>query len=68
MAPLDLQTGVIEVGILISIFLHGVASLQVYIFFRGSRLDSLWLKTLVRHIMDHYPSVLTIIRQVAIVW
>jgi hypothetical protein len=47
-SPLDLKTGVIQVGILISTFLYGIATVQAYIYSRASGRDPVWLKTLVR--------------------
>jgi len=44
---LDLKTGVIEIGILISTFLFGITTVQTYIYYRGNTRDPWWLKTLV---------------------
>jgi hypothetical protein len=46
-SPLDLTTGPVIVGILLSVFLYGVATVQAYIYLRGKRTDARWLKLLV---------------------
>ncbi|EED85479.1 predicted protein [Postia placenta Mad-698-R] len=47
MTSLDLTGGAVEVGILISVFLYGVATVQAYIYIRSSAQDPLWLRLLV---------------------
>jgi hypothetical protein len=49
-STLDAKFGVIEVGILISTFLYGITTVQTYVYFRASRHDPLWLKTLVKNL------------------
>lgn len=49
-SPLDLKTGVIEIGILISIFLYGIATVQTFIYFHDSARDPRWLKGMVRNV------------------
>ena len=40
--------GGIEIGILLSVFLHGIATVQTYIYFRNFRQDSKVLRSVVR--------------------
>lgn len=49
-SPLDLKTGVIEIGILISTFLYGIATVQTFIYFHDSARDPRWLKGMVRNV------------------
>ncbi|KAH9918664.1 uncharacterized protein B0H18DRAFT_882644 [Fomitopsis serialis] len=48
MASIDLTAGAVEVGIVISTFLYGIATVQAYIYSRSNHQDPLWLKSLVR--------------------
>ncbi|KAF9468249.1 hypothetical protein BDZ94DRAFT_1154223 [Collybia nuda] len=46
---LDLEIGAVEIGILISTFLYGIATVQTYIYFRESTRDPRWLRAMVNY-------------------
>jgi hypothetical protein len=46
-SPLDLTLGAVEMGAMISLFLFGMVTVQVYLYSMGSKTDHRWLKLLV---------------------
>lgn len=49
MGTIDIFAGAIEIGVIISVFMFGIATVQAYIYARSSEQDTLALKMLVRY-------------------
>ena len=54
MSVLDETLGAVEIGVIVSMFLYGIFTVQIFFYYQANMKDRIWLKCLVSQVIDTY--------------